>query len=233
MNIRRPGKAFGCGLPMGSPFGGIPGKFVGTPSGGMFPFSNSAGNLTATVLSGGPWVFESGSFTLDASASESRALDVQFGIFSKPLTIQLQYQFSPADFRDNDGGSGNMGVIISSQEKGFGLELQGSDPDTFYVNVYSAYVPGAPGTVDAINHSYRTTWPPSTPVVRVTLDENLVPHIYFDGIEGVLQDLGETPQNLNSGNYALAYAFAAAPAHTVTFTEVKLVGALVPPPASL
>lgn len=226
VNTRRPGRAFGSGLPMGSPFCNIPGKFLGTPSGGMFPFTNSAGGAPTPAAAGGSsWAFESGAFTLDASASESRTLDVQFSNFSTPLTAELRYHFTPADFRDNDGGSGNMGVLVSSEEKGFGFELQGSDPSTFYVNVYSSYVPGAPGTVDAINHSYRTTWPPGTPVVRMTLGQDLVPHLYFDGVEAVLEDLGETPQNLQSRNYATAYAFANAPARFVTFDQIRIAGA--------
>lgn len=124
---------------------------------------------------------------------------------------------------------------MSVQDKNFGFEIQGSNPSNFFVLTYTNYRPDAPGFVLVDRRDYQiAVWPPGTPVVRVTLDADLVPRLYFDGVEAIISP--PTPPfdaSLQEGNNSTVYGYNGAPGRSVDVNPLKLVGALIPPPAPL
>lgn len=228
------------GTPTASVFAVIPQKNVGVPAGGLYPFSNSApapvAPAPAPPAAQTPFsFFYSG--VIDSSTFESVPLALPFGIISRPLTIEIVYSFNPLDYRTNDGGFGGFGFFMHVPSKNFGFEFQGSNPSNFFVTVYSNYRPDPmnPGQLLADRVDYQiAVWPPGTPVVRVTLDANNVPRLYFDGVESVIQPpVPPADQGIAEGDQAAVYGYNGAPGRTVTISSLKLVSGLIPPPGPL
>lgn len=206
------------------------------PAGGLFPFTNSASGPGPTPApSAGQVTFSfSYSGTIDSSVFESVPLALPFNIISRPLTIEVAYSFNPLDYRTNDGGFGGFGFYMHVPSKNFGFEFQGSNPSNFFVTVYSNYRddPMNPGQLLADRVDYQiAVWPPGTPVVRITLDANNVPRLYFDGVESVIAPPGVVQeQPLGPGDQSAVYGYNGAPGRTVTISSLKLVSGLIPPP---
>lgn len=238
--VRAPAGRCTPGSPTASVFALFPQKNVGVPGGGLYPFSNSApapAAPPATPAAGQvPFSF-SYSGTIDSSTFEAVPLSLPFGIISRPLTIEVSYTFNPLDYRTNDGGFGGFGFYMHVPSKNFGFEFQGSNPSNFFVTVYSNYRPDPmnPGNLLADRVDYQiAVWPPGTPVVRITLDANNVPRLYFDGVESVITPpVPPQDQPLSPGDVSAVYGYNGAPGRTVTITSLKLVSGLIPPPAPL
>ncbi len=217
-------------LPSSSMFRHLPGKSGIPPSGGLYPFSNAS---RAAVPSSPTPAQPSFSFlfsgVLDASASQTENLNFPFSEFSIPVTVEIDYTLSPLDFRTNNPSF--FGVVFSSPEKNFGFEIQLSSPSTLYVSTYSQYqVQGDDFLV--MRTDYLAVWPPGTPVVRVAFGEDMVPHVYFDGVEvEVTQSDVPYESVIAGGNRAQVNSFSSAVGQTVTVNSLKIAGGFIAPPA--
>jgi len=201
----------------------------------MFPFTNSAsgpGSAPAPAPSTS-FSFEY-SGVIDSSIFETVYLDLPFSKVAPPLTIEVKYSFNPADYRTNDGGFGGFGFNMHVPSKNFGFEFQGSNPSNFFVTTYKNYRPDPmnPGQLLADRTDYQiAVWPPGTPVVRITLDANLTPRLYFDGVESVISPPGAPyDQSLPEGDFSTVYGYNGAPGRTVEINPLRLVSGLIPPP---
>ena len=217
-------------------FGIVPRRAAASaPAGSFYPFTNSASSPAAPAKpapSGFSFEF---SGEIDSSNFETVPLDLPFSKVALPLTLEIVYTFTPADYRTNDGGFGGFGFSLSMPSKNFGFEIQGSNPSNFFVSTYSNYRPDPmdPSNVIADRRDYQiAVWPPGTPTVRVTLDANLTPRLYFDGVETVIQPPSPPfDQLLVAGDYSNVYGYNGAPGRSVTVSPLKLVSGLIPPPA--
>ena len=173
--------------------------------------------------------------SLDSSNFQTDPLDFPFAQLSLPLTAEIEYTLDPLDYRTSDGGFGGFGMSLSSQEKNFGFEIQCSNPTNFFISTYEDYAPieGDPENASVLRHDWSGTWPEGTPPVRVTLDANLVPHAYFDGVEIPLIDGGPAYEyTVAVGQYANAYGYAGQPGMSVDM-DLKIVSGIVVPPSPL
>jgi hypothetical protein len=202
----------------------------------MFPFTNSASSGSGRAQAPAPDTSFSFQYagTIDSSVFESVPLNLPFSKIAAPLTLEIVYSFDPADYRTNDGGFGGFGFNMHVPSKNFGFEIQGSNPSNFFVTTYDNYRPDPmnPGQLLADRRDYQiAVWPPGTPVVRVTLDANLVPRLYFDGVEALIEPPAPpVDQSLPEGDFSTVYGYNGAPGRTVTIDPLKLVNGVIPPP---
>lgn len=234
---RTPGQ-HSIGAVFASPMGGP----TSTPSGGLYPFSNSAGPSPAPAPSPAPPAPQQPfrieySGVIDSFIIETVLLPIPFGIFKNPITQEIYFTLSPG-YRDTTGG---MGTQAWAQAQSFGFDFQvsvGPIPDHIFLSIYSDWDGPAdpdmwgPDTVNIMRTDYVADWPPGDEfTMRFTIDANRVPHLYVDGVEVAL--LGGAPYAyaLPNGNYAAIYGYSFVPGNTVTVDPLVIRSGVIPPPA--
>lgn len=211
---------------MRSQFGFLPTRVSGTPSGGVNPFTNSAGAPTPPAPPPGPtpWSVQY-SGVIDAFAAQIVQIPgFPFSLFGPPFKVEMTYVLNPPDFRTNNGGFGGFGVQASVQSKNLGWEFQASSPSNFYITTYNNYVPIDQDNVMAQRQDYiPAVWPVGNPAILLTFDAAMVPRLFFDGVETPLV-AGGAPydQVLTPGDYASVYAYAGLAGLTVNVTNLLI-----------
>lgn len=215
---------------IGSKFSSAP---AATPSGGFSPFSNSAGSGRSPASTPGEdnsFFFSLSNVPLDSSNFETITLDLPFARVRAPITQVIQFSLS-TNYRDNSGG---LGVQVLDQANGFGYEFQcsvGPSPDRLFVLIYSQW--GAlidPGQVEVMRHDYEVPWPAGLSfTITVTIDSNMIPHLYIDGIEAPLTDNGESLTQVQRGETAILYGYSSVPGNTANVEQLTIQSGVVPP----
>lgn len=214
----------------------------GAPSGGFAPFSNAAGPAApsptpAPAPAPGPSSFRfQYSGVIDSSTFETVSLAAPFNLIRLPLTVEMVYTLLPdsVSYRTIDGGFGGIGFSLSMPSRNFGLEFQGSNPSNFFVTTYTNYRPDPmnPGQLLADRRDYQiAVWPAGNPTIRITLDANLVPRLYFDGVEAIISPPGAPyDQPLAGGDYANVYGYNGMAGRSVDVHPLTIASGVIPPP---
>lgn len=228
-----------------SPLGRIPGVFAlgavfqkapppNVPSGGFYPFSNSAPQAAAAPAAPGPAFRVTFQGSLDSSAFQTVPLAMPFDQFGAPVTQEISFTLS-ANYRLNSGG---LGVTVRSQARNFGYDFQasvGPAPDQILLSIYSDYgTPVDPDSVNVTRTDYAADWPAGLDfTIRITIDAARIPHLYINGVETPLAGGVPSPYVLPNGNDASIYGYSTVPGNSVVVHNLVIRDGVIPPPAAV